>query len=305
MEKKYDWQEIKKFYDEGHTWKDIMKTFGCSNSSISDAVKRGDLRTRSKSEASKQAHKRNPEAFKHSEATKKKISEHRKQYLKDNPDKVPYLLNHHRKGDSYPEKYFKEVFENEGIPLQHHKQVSIYQLDFYNEEKMLALEVDGNQHYDDKNIVESDKRKNQCLNDLGWTVLRIRWSYYQKLPRKERERVVREIREILDGERKVDDISCMVLIDKEPVVERRPKNMKTDACPICGDQKSIKLQYCSQTCFKFASRKVDRPSFDKLKLSVAAIGYEATGRKFGVSGTTIKKWLKQGVVSQEEAEPVS
>ena len=157
---------------------------------------------------------------------------------------------------------------------------------------MIALEVDGNQHYDDKKIMESDKRKNQCLNDLGWTVLRIRWSYYQKLPRKERKRVIKQIREILDGQRALPDVDCVSIIDEEPVVERIPKSMKLDACPVCGNMKSVKLKYCSQTCFKHISRKVDRPPMEEVRSMVKTLGYEGTGRKFGVSGTTIKKWMK-------------
>jgi hypothetical protein len=41
-------------------------------------------------------------------------------------------------------------------------------------------------------------------------------------------------------------------------------------------------------------RKVeDRPSVEILLEDVNKIGYEATGRKYKVSGNNIKKWLKQ------------
>lgn len=50
---KYDWQKIQKFYDAGNSWKDIRVEFGVSSQAIAKAVKRGDLTTRSLSEAQK------------------------------------------------------------------------------------------------------------------------------------------------------------------------------------------------------------------------------------------------------------
>lgn len=81
----------------------------------------------------------------HTDEEKKKISEARRKYLQEHPEKVPYLLNHSSKM-SYPEQYFKELFEKEHIPLQYHKQIGIYQLDFYNEDLMKYIEIDGETH---------------------------------------------------------------------------------------------------------------------------------------------------------------
>lgn len=39
-------------------------------------------------------------------------------------------------------------------------------------------------------------------------------------------------------------------------------------------------------------RKVERPSYDELQEMVISIGYEATGRSFGVTGNSIRKWIK-------------
>lgn len=118
----------------------------------------------------------------HTETEKKNLSEKRKQFLKENPDKVPYLLNHHSKGDSYPEKYFKEVFDSEKIEYKQNFYQSGYFLDFAWPEKKLYLEIDGEQHYVDKHIVEHDKIRTEVLINEGWTCIeRIRWSEYQKL----------------------------------------------------------------------------------------------------------------------------
>jgi hypothetical protein len=39
-------------------------------------------------------------------------------------------------------------------------------------------------------------------------------------------------------------------------------------------------------------RKVERPSYDDLKEKVSKIGYSATGREYGVSDNSIRKWIK-------------
>lgn len=198
MKKIYNWSVIQKFYDEGNAWRDIISNFGCSSNSIAKAIKRGDLKMRSKSEAIKIAHIKYANMYIPSDETKRKISISRKKYLDENPDKVPYILNHYTNGISYPEKYFKEVFENECIPLKHHKQIKCYQLDFYNDEKMIDVEVDGDQHHLDKRIVESDIRRTKFLEEQGWSVFRIKWSDYQKLSYKEKCEVINEIKRLLD-----------------------------------------------------------------------------------------------------------
>lgn len=98
----------------------------------------------------------------HTEATKKLISEKRIRYLASNPDKVPYLLNHSSK-ESYPEKYFTEIFGNEGIEVVKKFRIRLYELDFCIPEKKIDIEIDGDQHYSDIKIVQSDLRRNNQL----------------------------------------------------------------------------------------------------------------------------------------------
>ena len=123
-----------------------------------------------------------------SNETKSKISKSRIKFLKENPDKVPYLLNHKSKGESYPERYFREILEKENIKFIQEKQESLYSIDFAI--NMIDLEIDGEQHYVDKRIVESDKRRTKYLEELGYVTIRIRWSQYQKLNKSEKEQFV-------------------------------------------------------------------------------------------------------------------
>lgn len=133
----------------------------------------------------------------HSKETRERMSKERIQFLKDHPEKVPYLLNHSSKL-SYPEQYFIELFDKENIPLLHHKQISYYQLDFYNDDLMIDVEVDGEQHYLDSRIVESDKRRTQFLENLGWKVYRIRWSEYQRMTDADKHNIILDIKQLLN-----------------------------------------------------------------------------------------------------------
>ena len=127
------------------------------------------------------------------EETKQRISRARKKYLSENPDKVPYLLNHHSKGPSYPEKYWTEVLDSRDIIYEAEYRVGLYSLDFAIIDKKIDLEIDGNQHYFDKRIQESDMRRTKYLESLGWSVIRIRWSDYQKLSKEQRTQYVNDV----------------------------------------------------------------------------------------------------------------
>lgn len=129
------------------------------------------------------------------EETRKKISISRRKYLEKNPDQVPYLLSHSSK-QSYPEKYFQELFEKEGIPLSFHKQIGLYQLDFYNENLMKYVEIDGGTHLL-KKVKEKDERRDKELESLGWSGMRISWPEYYKLSFEERVEVVNRIKDFL------------------------------------------------------------------------------------------------------------
>lgn len=51
-------------------------------------------------------------------------------------------------------------------------------------------------------------------------------------------------------------------------------------------------------------RRVERPPYDELLAMIAADGYEATGRRFGVSGNAVRKW-RMSYEREEGPEPPS
>jgi very-short-patch-repair endonuclease len=135
-----------------------------------------------------------------SEEHKKHLSEIRKQYLKLHPEKVPYVLNHSSK-ESFPERFFREAFTNEGFPkFTQDKYVNGYFLDFAFEGLNKYIEVDGEQHYLDKKIVEHDIiRQNNLANTKWQCVCRIRWSKFQKLSNEYKHRFLLGLKSKLIG----------------------------------------------------------------------------------------------------------
>lgn len=77
---------------------------------------------------------------------------------------------------SYPEKFFMKVIENEFVDKNYKREypVSIYSIDFAWVDKKLAIEIDGAQH-EKPEYKERDKRKDRCLKENGWEILRIKW----------------------------------------------------------------------------------------------------------------------------------
>ena len=67
-------------------------------------------------------------------------------------------------------------------------------------------------------------------------------------------------------------------------------------CEDCKCEKSKWGKKCKD-CNYISQRTIDRPDLEVLKEFVNNNGYEWTGRKFNVTGKTIKKWITNGPIS--------
>jgi very-short-patch-repair endonuclease len=103
---------------------------------------------------------------------------------------VPYKLNHSSK-ISYPERYFLRVLR--GFIFQYKVPGTLYEIDFANQERKIAIEIDGDQHYEDKKMVDHDLKRDKILKELGWETIRIRWSQYRSLDKQQRKKVIDKI----------------------------------------------------------------------------------------------------------------
>lgn len=77
------------------------------------------------------------------------------------------------------------------------------------------------------------------------------------------------------------------------VLNLKPNKIKkTGKCPTCKSN-VYNTKYCSIECYRIGSRKVkNRPSKNKLEHLMSKESMESIGEKYGVSGVSIKKWLK-------------
>ena len=63
-------------------------------------------------------------------------------------------------------------------------------------------------------------------------------------------------------------------------------------CKVCGSPTKNKGGCCSNKCFAFTRRKVERPSREVLERDIKDMSLLAVGRKYGVSDNAIRKWLR-------------
>lgn len=109
---------------------------------------------------------------------KQKISKSRKEYLKNHPDEHPWKKSD--KFKSKPCEHLKEIlrkdfnFEEEytDIRWKHNYSIDIAFLD-----KKLAIEVNGNQHYNnDGTLTEYYQKRHDYLKFNGWTIIELHYA---------------------------------------------------------------------------------------------------------------------------------
>lgn len=262
-------------YKEGLSILKLSKRYRCSKSMIIRLI--SDIK-RDRSDAIKIAHKKYPDSFKHSDDSKKKMRDARLKFMKENPEKTAWRQSNL----SYPEKIFLEKVTKLELDKKYliirERSVFPYFIDFAFENQKLAVEIDGSQH---NNIdrKESDLKKDNLLNSLGWTVLRFTAN-----------KIKFELDECLD--------IILSFLRKEDnqfgVYEYKEFKKEIKYCN-CGKE----ILHISKNCIKcsgslssFKQRKIDRPPYDQLLNEVNELGYSAIGRKYGVSDNSIRKWIK-------------
>ena len=142
---------------------------------------------------------RRHKGYKHTEEEKKKISEQRKLYLKQHPENHPWKRN--GKFTSKPcetlKKFLREKYtfveEYTDTRWEHN-----YSLDIAFLEKKIAIEINGNQHYNSNwELNEYYQKRHDYLTSNGWNVLEIHytWCYI--------EDKIKEICEAIDNNKTI------------------------------------------------------------------------------------------------------
>jgi len=141
-------------------------------------------------------------------------------------------------------------------------------------------------------------------------VIRVNWSNYQKLNYVEKNKFINDLKSyvnnlsgikttfnIKETVRSKDLCQCGGIKTKSAIMcldcrNNLPRKKRTEfRCNSCGEKCSNKNKICRK-CYEKENRIKDRPNIQKLREEVMDIGYSATGRKYGVSDNTIRKWIK-------------
>ena len=260
---------IRLYVNESYSIKDLRKKFQVQSTDIKNIL--GD-KVRSLSDANKLAHKKYPENFKHTDESKKIMREKRLEFMKNNPEKTAWRLSN----VSYPEKLCIEYIEKNGLDKNHSivREYSVfpYFIDFAFVNEMVAVEIDGSQHLLPERK-ESDNKKDELLNELGWVVIRVS----EKEIKTNINDVFDQILTILKTKPKINNHRIGLVVKPK----KRQKKERNEFGFTEKQIQSIKSQ-----------RRADRPSLEELKTLISEHGYVGTGKMFGVSDNAIRKWLE-------------
>lgn len=78
--------------------------------------------------------------------------------------------------------------------------------------------------------------------------------------------------------------------DKKETKRKIKKEKKFNYCE-CGEIIRNNSKQCIN-CYNKQQRKIKRPSYQQLLKDIEELGYSGTGRKYGVSDNSIRKWKK-------------
>jgi very-short-patch-repair endonuclease len=271
--------QIIELYINGLSINRLSSKFNIGKVNILNILKNSNVKIRTHSEGVKLSRKLYPDNFKHTEESKQKIREARLKFMSENPEQTAW-----RKSNlSYPEKLFKDGIEKRGLDkiylIQRELPVHPFFIDFAFVTKKVAVEIDGSQHLEEDRK-ERDKRKEELLISYGWKVLR----FTENEVKKNIYNCLDIVENICEERENYQDITKVGIFSSK----------ESNFC-ICGKE----ITHVSKNCIKcsgklssLSQRKVERPPYTQLIDEVDELGYTGTGRKYGVSDNSIRKWIK-------------
>ena len=250
---KKELEAIRRYYEKGHTLRDVTKTFKISFCKLYRLRDKGLLILTRDKDTQKEICAAKHKGLKHTQSTKDKLAQLRKEWIKNNPDRHPWKLAHKSRGESYPEKYFREWLEKEGLPFVQEYPYKTYHFDFL-VNNVVDLEIDGSQHKGWSKIVAHDLKRNKIVKAAGFIVKRISWPDYKKLPAENKGKYLSELKKFLLGDRQkevaIENVTSPAKLKKEDPRKRQALSMLKDGA-----------------------------------------SYKEVGRTFGVSDNSVRKWI--------------
>jgi hypothetical protein len=235
-----------------------------------------------------------------SDITKQLISEKRKEYLSNNPERHPWRSKD--KFQSVPYQKVKDFFTRLNFPFIEEFDPKIsgrfFSIDIALPDKMIALEINGNQHYNnDGTLKEYYQIRHDLLVANGWNVFEIhyslcfnldKWSDFVNLL--QTSPIVKEFdyfNYVPKIKIKKEKIIKEKVIKIKPIKVVKPKVEKLVSYCSCGLIKQAKSTEC-KNC-KYPIRK---PSKEELEKIIWELPSTQLSKIYKVSDTAIKKWCR-------------
>ena len=251
---------------------------------------------------------------KHTEETKKRMSESKKKWLKENPDK--HVWKRHSKFKSVPCETLKSYIKSKNINyLEEFSPVMDrgYSVDVAFPEKMVCLEVNGNQHYDATGKLKPYyQEKHDLISKLGWKIIEMHYSLCFK------EDYISSLLSTISSLPIVNDFDYEIWKNGGPTGIRaqnvaleersdiqfhhRPldkfqyeiyiREVKKNVCVDCGKEISL---YNATRCIDCRGKMSRKPLPDKEELQklVLATPLWKLGPQFGMTDNGLKKRCKK------------
>lgn len=259
---------IKDYVDNNLSYIEILKKYNLKSKQYLQEILHP--YARSHSDSSKLAHTKYPQSFIHTEKTKNKIRQARLNYMKNNAEKTAW-----RKKESSLEQKFKSFLQDYGYTkrflIEQEKSISKYRIDFAFIHEQLAVEIDGSQHWRNKDKYNSDLQKDAYLRSQNWTIIRIPET----------------------------DITNLELLKEklDNVLPQHPNHTETGLFK--RDKKYIKKRIdnnpteAQKEGYKKLRKVINRPSLKELEELKTHKTNVEIGKLYGVSEAAIRKWIKQ------------
>jgi|LakMenEpi03Aug12_release.lakeMendotaPanAssembly.Ray.scaffolds.fasta_scaffold302706_1 hypothetical protein len=268
---KFDWCVIQNYHDEENDKTKIRNKFGLSRKILDNAIRDGLLKFTQ--------YKR-----KLTDEQRDKVRIGRIKYLKDNPDNHPWKRKGKQK--SIPCEKLKTILQENGLIFNEEYTPSesnrFYSMDISFLKNKIGIEVNGNQHYNsDGTLKEYYRIRNEHFISLGWKIIEI---HYSKIY------VDEFVSKLVNYIRTLDEYSYEELTELNNLIKFN-KGIKDKYCN-CGVTITSTSKLCNK-CSNINRRKVVRPEYDVLINDIKELGYVGTGKKYGVSDNSIRKWCKR------------
>lgn len=263
---------IKKDYIENFfSIRDIAKKYNIkSKEYLCNKLLKGHVRNYS--EASKIAHRRYPDNFRHDEVSKEKMREARLKFLHEHPEKTAWRQSNL----SYPEKMFKNMLIEEHLDEKYliirEYCIFPYYIDFAFVDIKVAVEIDGSQHMEEERH-KRDMKKDELLISNGWRVLRFTASDVLN----KRQYVINTLMQFLNSNVSFEKVGILKAKSGYSKVKRNSD----------GFTESMISAYEKM-------RKVpNRPLKEELWEMVINYPFTKIAERYNVSDKTIVKWCKK------------